>query len=92
MAGSASVGVDDDLAPGQAGVAHRPAGDEPAGGVHQHEIRLLVALRGTQLQRHLGAQHVLDHIGLDLVDGDVGIVLGGDQQPLHLHRHEAATL
>ena len=37
VAGHAAVGVDDDLAPGQPGVAHRSAGDEPAGRVDVHD-------------------------------------------------------
>src|SRR6185437_10475383 len=43
VAGHAAVGVDDDLAPGQAAVAHRPADDEAAGRV-DHEVRAQPAL------------------------------------------------
>ena len=38
MAGVAAVGVDDDLAAGEPGVAHRPADDELAGGVDQQPV------------------------------------------------------
>ena len=38
MAGHAAVGVDDDLAAGQAGVAHRAADHEPAGRVDQQPV------------------------------------------------------
>jgi hypothetical protein len=38
--GVAAVGVDDDLAAGEAGVAHRTADDELAGRVHQQPVAL----------------------------------------------------
>src|SRR4029450_5464361 len=38
VAGLAAVGVDDDLAAGEAGVAHRAADLEPPGRVHQQAV------------------------------------------------------
>src|ERR671931_765529 len=44
VAGHAAVGVDDDLAPGQPGVAHRPADHEPAGRVDQQVLAQLAGV------------------------------------------------
>ena len=92
VAGGAAVGVDDDLAAGQAGVAHRAAGHEPPGRVDQHEARLGQPLVRAQVRRDHRHQHVLDHVGADLLlVVHVGMVLGRDQHPLHRHRHQPAV-
>ena len=46
VAGHAAVGVDDDLAAGEAGVAHGAADDEPAGGVDAHLVVVVAELLG----------------------------------------------
>ncbi|HVP90663.1 MAG TPA: hypothetical protein VMS75_05535 [Terriglobales bacterium] len=68
MRAAAAVGVDDDLAAGQAGVADRAADLEPAGRVDE----VLDALRA-----ELGRDDLLDDLGDDAVaavdaEGDVG--------------------
>src|SRR5690606_7611559 len=72
VTGHAAIGVDDDLAPGQAAVAHRAADHELAGRVDV-ELGVLV--------QQLGRQGVLDdqlHDGLfQVVLADVRVVLGG---------------
>ncbi len=72
VTGHAAVGVDDDLAPGQAAVTEGAAGDEPPGRV---DVELRVAVQP------LGRQHRLDdvlhHRLVDLLLGDVVVVLGG---------------
>ena len=83
MAGHAAVGVDDDLAPGQPGVAHRAADHEPAGRVDQ-EVLVQLA-RVEQLLGQHGLHHVLPEILLDQRFGALA-VLGRDQQLLDLHR------
>jgi hypothetical protein len=75
VAGHAAVGVDDDLASGEAGVAHRSTDDEPAGGVHQQPQPLGVDV-------HSG-ENRLDDVLADVrrqhrVDVDVFGVLRGD--------------
>src|SRR5512133_1102278 len=44
VTGHAAVGVDDDLAPGQPGVAHRPADDEAPGRVDQQALAQLAGV------------------------------------------------
>ena len=66
VARRAAVGVDDDLAPGEAGVAHRAADDELAGRVHVDEVArpgpaLLVVEVGGQDRARARARQV----GLD---------------------------
>ena len=73
MAGHAAVAVDDDLAAGQAGVAHRPAGDEAAGRVDVHD-RVGLA----QLGRDGRQDHRLDDLGAQPLGADVGVVLRRD--------------
>jgi hypothetical protein len=75
VAGHAAVGVNDDLAAGQAGVAHRAADLEAAGRVDQQAVAL-----GVDLQ---AGEHRVDHVLLDvrrehLLEVDLGRVLGGD--------------
>jgi hypothetical protein len=58
VAGVAAVGVDDDLAAGEAGVAHRAADLEPPGRVHQQPVPVGVEPEALQLGRDdvLGAR------------------------------------
>ena len=72
MAGHPAVAVDDDLAPGQAGVAHRAAGDEAAGRVDVHD-RVGVA----QLGRDGRQDDRLDDLRAQPLGADVRVVLGG---------------
>src|SRR5205085_2235591 len=65
VAGRAAVGVDDDLAPGEAGVAHRPAHDEPSGRVDVNEVVLAEAALVVEVGRQDRVQHVLDQVGAD---------------------------
>ena len=89
----AAVGVDDDLAAGQAGVAHRAAGDEAAGRVDQHEAGILEPLVRAQRPLDDRAQHVLDDVVADpRLIVDVRMVLSRDQQPLDAQRHEPAAV
>src|SRR5690606_8560400 len=73
--GVAAVGVDDDLAAGQAGVAHRAADLEPPGGVDQQPV--VVGLQPVG-GHHRGDHVLLDVGGEELVDVDVRGVLAGD--------------
>ena len=81
VAGHAAVGVDDDLAAGQAAVGVRAAELEAAGRVDEHLEVVVGELRGEQR-----LDHVLDEVGLQQrVDVDAGRVLGRDEhgrQPL----------
>ena len=77
VAAHAAVRVDDDLAAGEARIAHRPAHDEAARGIDE-DLRVAPGdAHGVEHRRdHMGAQ-----VGLD--DGhvlDLGIVLRGDDQ------------
>ncbi len=63
MTGHAAVGVDDDLAAGQAGVAHRAADLEAAGRVHEQAVALGVELDA-----------VLDELGQDVLDDELADV------------------
>ena len=85
VTGHPAVGVDDDLAPRQPAVAHRPADHETAGGVDEEVLQQLLLL--IQLARQHGAQHVLEQVGLDQRLGVDAIgVLCGDQDLFDLHR------
>src|SRR4051812_5429245 len=77
--GVAAVGVDDDLAAGEAGVTHGTAGDEAAGRVHEHP-----GVRRVEVD---AVEHRLDDLGLDvrgqqLLEVDVRGVLGGEHHGL----------
>ena len=87
MTRSAAVRVDDDLASGQAGVAHRPADHELAGRVHVDEVAILVeALLVVDARVEHGMQHLLDHVLLDRLGvGGLG-VLRRDEDALDLDR------
>ena len=81
VAGGAAVGVDDDLAAGEAGVGVGAAEHEAAGGVGQQ----LVVVVG-ELRRQQRVDDVLVQVGLEQGLGvEPGLVLAGDQdgaQPL----------
>ncbi|GHH19520.1 hypothetical protein Srubr_29560 [Streptomyces rubradiris] len=88
VAGVAAVGVDDDLAAGQARVAHGAAGLEPAGRVHEQPVAV-----GLELDAVLGEplQRVLDDVLADVggeqgVQVDAGGVLGGDDHGVQAYR------
>ena len=83
VAGHAAVGVDDDLAPGQAAVAHRAADHEAAGRVDQEAAPQLVGV--IQLLGEDRHDDVLPEVVLDLSLGALG-VLAGDQELLDRHR------
>ncbi|VWM24835.1 Uncharacterised protein [Collinsella intestinalis] len=79
MAAHAAVGVDDDLAAGEAGVAHGAAYHEATGGVHI-EVRALPRDSGGL---HDGRNHMLAHVCLDDVHVlDLGRMLRGDDDGL----------
>ncbi len=70
----AAVGVDDDLASGQAGVAHGAADDEAAGGV---DVVLGVGIQ--QVGGDGGLDHVLQDVGPQLFIADrLGMLRGDD--------------
>ena len=79
MSAHAAVGVDDDLAPGQAGVAHGTTHHEAPRWVHVN----LGALPSDARSLHDGRDHMLKHISLDdrhVID--LGSMLGGDDDGL----------
>ena len=82
VAAAAAVGVDDDLAAGQAGVAVRPADHEAPGRVHVVGDPLLVQ----QLARDHRLDHVLDEVLADLLQRHVRVVLGRDDDRVDAHR------
>ena len=93
MAGGTAVGVDDDLAAGQAGVADRSADHELAGRIDQQgrAQRLGVVEVGVLAAEHRH-DHVLPEVGLDLLLAvDALGVLGRDQDPHDLHRDAVAV-
>ena len=81
MGGAAAVGVHDDLPAGQARIRRGTALDEAAGGI---DIVL-----GVLIQHVGGDDHpddLLDHVLADLLQGDVRVVLGGDDHGVHPDR------
>src|SRR5690606_29215740 len=86
VTGHAAVGVDDDLAPGQAAVAHRAADHELAGRVDV-ELGVLV--------QQFGRQHVLDdqlhHRFFQVGLADLRVVLGRQHHRVDAH-HFAAVV
>ena len=72
MSGGAAVGVHDDLTTGEAGVAHRAAHYETAGGVDE-ELGVL----GDVLSGDDGLDDLLHHGLAQVLQGDVGVVLSG---------------
>ena len=88
MAGGPAVGVDDDLAPGEAGVGVGAAEHELAGRVGQD----LVAVVG-ELGRHQRGDDVVAQVGLEQrLEVDVGPVLGGDEHRLQPDRPAVLVL
>ena len=81
MAAHAAVGVDDDLAAGEAGVAHRPADHEAAGRVDE-ELGLVGDQRGRQHRTH----DLLHHRLFERLVLDVFAVLGGDDDRVDAER------
>ena len=82
MAGGAAVGVDDDLAAGEAGVGVRAAQLEEAGGVGQDLVAVVGELAGQQRVDDVVAQ-----VGLEQrLDVDAGLVLGRDEHGLQRGR------
>ncbi len=82
MAAHAAVGVDDDLAAGETGVADGTADDEPAGRV---DVDLEVVVE--ELLGNDRPDHVLDQIRADhRVAVDAVVVLGRDQHRPQAHR------
>src|SRR5205085_10910801 len=65
VTGRAAVGVDDDLAAGEAGVAHRAAEDELSGRVDIDEVALLEAALVVEVARQDRVQDVRDPVLLD---------------------------
>ena len=90
MAGISAVGIDDDFAAGQAGIAHRAADGEAPGWIDQ-ESGILVH----QLGRNGFADHLINDGGGKRLMADFGRVLGGNDDridanglvPVVLDRH-----
>ena len=82
-----SVGVDDDLAAGEAGVTVGSADDEAAGGVDVVDGLLIEVLGGDD-----GLDDVLHDVLVNLLVGDVGLVLGGDDDGVDADGDHAAVL
>src|SRR5579884_674442 len=78
VAGHAAIGIDDDLAAGQPGVAHGPADHKATGGVH-------VVLGGAveELGGHDRLDHVLADVALDLLPAHARVVLRRDDHRVH---------
>ena len=87
VASHPAVRVDDDLAAGQAGIAHRPAGDEPSGRVHVHD-----RVRVAQLARDRRQDDRLDDVGAQPLGADVRIVLGRHDDGPHPLGHAVLVL
>ena len=82
VAGHAAVGVDDDLASRQSGVAHRPADLEHPRRVHEHEVRAAQRRVVEQLGGNRGAHDVLHDRGSQLAHVRPAPVLRGDDDAL----------
>ena len=82
VAAHAAVRVDDDLAAGQARVAHRPADDETARRVDEHLGAFPLHALGGEHRR----DHVLDNVSLDLRHFDISPVLSGHEDLFHRDR------
>ena len=91
--GGATVGVDDDLAPRQAGVPHRPADHELARRVDVDEVAILEAALVVERVREDRAEDVVDQVGLDQRLGVEPVaVLRRDEHALDLDGPLAAVL
>src|SRR5947209_20484532 len=62
MTGHATIGIDDDLAPGQASIAHRTTSDKASGGINE-DARVAVEHMG----RDGGLNNMLDDIIANLL-------------------------
>ena len=80
MPSHAAVGVHDDLAAREAAVAHRPADDEAARGVH---VDLRVGRERHALAGQHRAHHLLHHVGAQPLVGRLLGVLRGHDHLLH---------
>ena len=80
MTGRAAIGVDDDLAAGEARVALRAAGDERPGGVDV--VLEVIREVETGLRQHR-IDHVRAHELLQLLLRDVGVVLRREHHGVH---------
>jgi hypothetical protein len=78
VAAHAAVGVHNDLAPGQTGVAHWPADDEAAGGV-DIDFHLVI----DHVRRQDGQDHMLDNRLANLFLADIWCMLGADQDRMN---------
>ena len=87
MAGIAAVGVDDDLAAGETGIAHGAADHEAAGGVDVHD-----RVRRAQLGLDAGQDDRLDDIGAQALDADIGIMLRRDHHGSDTDGHAVLVL
>ena len=76
----AAVGIDDDLAPGDAGISHGSADDEAAGGVDEEFGRAVEQLGGDD-----GVDDVLDDALGDIGVRDAVGVLGADEDGIDAH-------
>jgi hypothetical protein len=89
VAGVPAVRVDDDLAAGQAGVAHRAAHLEPPGRVDQQPVALGVQAEALEL----GVDDVLADVRREQrLEGDVGRVLAGHHDGVEPDRAQAVVL
>jgi len=81
----AAIGIHDDLAAGQSGIAHRPAGHELPGRVAVDEVLLAEALRVVEILRQDRLDHMLDQVGLEeRLDVEAVAVLRRDEHALDL--------
>jgi len=86
VAGHPAVRVDDDLAAGQAGVAHRASDDEASGRVDVHDRVARPELMGDHRQDD-GLHEVVVQLG-----GGVGVVLGRHDDRRHPGRQAVPVL
>ncbi len=86
VAGHAAVGVDDDLAAGEAGVADGSADHEAPGRVDKQVLVRVELCRVVHVGGQDGLDHALPEVRADLVDLDAVRVLGGDQDLLDADR------
>ncbi len=82
MTAHSAVGVDDDLAAGEAGVSLRTADHEAAG-----RIDVILDVLRPELLRNHGLDHVGDDGLMQLLVGDAIAVLRGNDDGVDRHRH-----
>ena len=83
MSGSAAVCVDDNFPASQAGVTVGSPGNEVATGVNEVPGRRAIKVHELQ---HGGDDVLFDIVG-DLFERNPGVVLGGNNDGIHLDRH-----